>query len=469
MGVTGKVKTIFTDKEKTEAIFPRTKVSAVSDDNGVGLNALLTNMLYAGSGNGAVSTIPVNADTLDGRLAADYATQSFVSTEIAKAQLASADGNVTINSIQSDWSQGNPDALDYVKNRTHYDQETVVLFENNAVVFEYDSVESFASINTSSLVAGKTYEIAVDGVTTQMECPSSGRLQLGVDVDGLGGVYDMELDCSSGLLFCSCIAGWTDEPHTHSIKISEKRSLKQLDEKFIPNTIARVANNAGAHNTIYRGKYLGDNITQEQFAAMTNGTFEDLFIGDYWTIGGINFRIAAFDYYYGTGGGDPLQKHHAVLVPDSVSALFPGIQMNATATTTGGYLGSVMRQNNLDYAYKLIQGFLGDHLILHKNYFSEDNAGNGHWTEGTLELMTEQNVYGSSIFADKTKNCLRTIDNTQYPLFRYRPDLICDPNCNYWLRDIVSDTEFAQVCRFGNCDKASAEEYLGVRFAFLVG
>ena len=82
--------------------------------------------------------------------------------------------------------------------------------------------------------------------------------------------------------------------------------------------------------------------------------------------------------------------------------------------------------------------------------------------------MTEQNVYGSSVYADKTKNSLRTIDCTQYPLFRYRPDLICDPNINYWLRDIASDSEFSMVCRFGNCDKATADQFLGVRFAFCI-
>lgn len=41
MSITGKIKTLFSDKNKTEALFPRTKVSAVSDDNGVGLNVLL--------------------------------------------------------------------------------------------------------------------------------------------------------------------------------------------------------------------------------------------------------------------------------------------------------------------------------------------------------------------------------------------------------------------------------------------
>lgn len=41
MSITGKIKTLFSDKNKTEVLFPRTKVSAVSDDNGVGLNVLL--------------------------------------------------------------------------------------------------------------------------------------------------------------------------------------------------------------------------------------------------------------------------------------------------------------------------------------------------------------------------------------------------------------------------------------------
>ena len=41
MSIVGKIKTLFSDKDKTEALFPRTKVSAVSDDNGVALSVLL--------------------------------------------------------------------------------------------------------------------------------------------------------------------------------------------------------------------------------------------------------------------------------------------------------------------------------------------------------------------------------------------------------------------------------------------
>ena len=41
MSITGKIKTLFADSAKTQALFPRTKTSAVSNDEGVGLDALL--------------------------------------------------------------------------------------------------------------------------------------------------------------------------------------------------------------------------------------------------------------------------------------------------------------------------------------------------------------------------------------------------------------------------------------------
>ena len=53
--------------------------------------------------------------------------------------------------------------------------------------------------------------------------------------------------------------------------------------------------NDGAHNAVYRGKFLGNTVTAAQYAAIKAGTFDDLYIGDYWTIGGVNYRIAAFD------------------------------------------------------------------------------------------------------------------------------------------------------------------------------
>lgn len=44
MALTGKIMDFFEDKAMTVPAFPRTKVKAVSDDNGVGLDALLENI-----------------------------------------------------------------------------------------------------------------------------------------------------------------------------------------------------------------------------------------------------------------------------------------------------------------------------------------------------------------------------------------------------------------------------------------
>lgn len=44
MSIKGKIKTLFSDKDKAEALFPRTKTSAVSDDNNIDLNTLLDNI-----------------------------------------------------------------------------------------------------------------------------------------------------------------------------------------------------------------------------------------------------------------------------------------------------------------------------------------------------------------------------------------------------------------------------------------
>ena len=134
--------------------------------------------------------------------------------------------------------------------------------------------------------------------------------------------------------------------------------------------------------------------------------------------------------------------------------------MEDTATTANGYMLTKMRSFFLGYAYTLISAFLGDHLLEHRQYVTSNNYGEGGWTGSTLELMTEQNVYGGLAFSsDATYMTLnhRTIDNSQYPLFRYRPDLIRDPTTNYWLRNFANDYEFSMVCTYGNCDKASAD------------
>lgn len=205
-----------------------------------------------------------------------------------------------------------------------------------------------------------------------------------------------------------------------------------------------LADNAGAHNAIYRGANLGSAVTASQWAAIQAGTFEDLFIGDFWEIGGVNWRIASFDYYLASDMPD----HHVVIVPDS--ALYTAV-MNDTSTTTGGYAGSQMRTTNLEQAKTTINNAFGsDHILTFAeplvNAVSSGLPSGISTYECTVELMTERQVYGSPIFSgcpwgSSTVPALNTKDRTQFPLFALNPHLA--GVSWYWMRDIVSDSNFA--------------------------
>ena len=233
------------------------------------------------------------------------------------------------------------------------------------------------------------------------------------------------------------------------------------------------ASGAGAQNAIYRGKYLGASVTAEQYAAIAAGTFDDLYIGDYWTIGGVNYRIAAFDYYYRSGDNIDITTHHVTLVPDT--ALYSHV-MNDTNTTEGGYIGSKMKTSGLDQAVTTINNAFGSaHILTRRELFtnavSNGKPSGGSWYDSTVDLMTEQNVYGSRFFAPapdgKTIPYQYVVDKSQYPLFAFRPDLISNRTW-YWLRDVASASGFAFVHATGHAYYFNASADNGVRPAFSI-
>lgn len=73
MAIEGKVRTLYTDKTQQEAIFPTTKVSAVTDNEGNGLNTLLEHIAYVDPMDMESAAVLANADTLGGYPASDYA------------------------------------------------------------------------------------------------------------------------------------------------------------------------------------------------------------------------------------------------------------------------------------------------------------------------------------------------------------------------------------------------------------
>lgn len=147
-------------------------------------------------------------------------------------------------------------------------------------------------------------------------------------------------------------------------------------------------------------KNLGSSVTTAQHTAIANGTFEGLHLGDYWSIDGINYRIAAFDYYYNCGDtSDGAYTHHVVCVPDLNMG---NQQMNSTNTTTGGWVGSEMWTTNLATARTKIKSAFGDRILTHRCYqvnaVSNGKPSAGAWIDTDIDLMNEQMVYGGFIF-----------------------------------------------------------------------
>lgn len=234
---------------------------------------------------------------------------------------------------------------------------------------------------------------------------------------------------------------------------------------------AALADNAGAHNGIYRGKYLGAEVTQAQWDAIDAGTFEDLYIGDYWTINNVNWRIAAFDYWLHCGDTE-CTTHHVVIVPDTV--LYNAL-MNTSDTSSGAYVGSKMYTTNLAQAKTTINNAFGSaHVLNHREWFANATS-NGHqsagaWYDSTVDLMNERMVYGCQVFSNAVHGtnipAVYAIDKCQLPLFALAPSFINNLDA-WWLRDVVSASSFADMYGGGNCGYSNASHSeIGVRPAF---
>lgn len=265
----------------------------------------------------------------------------------------------------------------------------------------------------------------------------------------------------------------------------KKITFANFRAKAVEGTEAKIAsllfNNAGAHNAIYRGKSLGSTVTTAQYAAIKAGTFDDLYIGDYWTIGGVNYRIAAFDYYLNSGDTN-CTTHHVVIVPDIClynaqmhNTSSGGWESGAANTTAGGYVGSDMYKSNLEQAKTTIKSAFSGHVLKHRIYLTNavanGRASGGAWCDSEVDLMCEQMVYGSGIFSPVSDGsnvpANYRVEKSQLPLFQHEPSRIC--NCaTWWLRDVITASYFAYVGDYGNATCGSASRSRGVRPAFCI-
>lgn len=256
----------------------------------------------------------------------------------------------------------------------------------------------------------------------------------------------------------------------NGVKVITVENLHKGLQTDIDSVRNVLADGAAAHNCIYRGKNLGTSVTAEQYAAISSGKFTDLYIGDYWVIKGVTYRIAAFDYYYNCGDTN-FTKHHVVIVPDT--SLYKA-QMNTSNVTTGGYTGSAMYKSNLAQAKTTIKAAFGSAHVLTKRELLT-NAVNGNtpsgwaWFDSDVELMNEVQAYGSVAWGAHDGNGYNVASGDgQFPLFMFDRTKLHNRE-DYWLRDVASATYFSLVNGAGRAGNYGASASFGVRPAFCIG
>lgn len=279
----------------------------------------------------------------------------------------------------------------------------------------------------------------------------------------------------------------TEAPDSATLLIHDGNGVKKITVKNLKKDLVDLitahklildkvtASGAAAHNAIYRGKDLGTSITSAQYAAISNGSFDDMYIGDYWTINGRVYRIAAFDYHYNSGDTN-CATHHVVLVPDECIA---NARMNNDHETTGGYVNSAMYKTNMTFVKDTIKSDFPGHVLQYRNRLcnktSGERASGWGWFDSEIELMNEVQVYGTIVWGfsslggtlGSTGGYNTGADDRQLPLFAMNP-LSIHIRESYWLRDVCSAIHFACVHHNGHayCEEAYAS--MGVRPVFSI-
>lgn len=213
------------------------------------------------------------------------------------------------------------------------------------------------------------------------------------------------------------------------------------------------------HRNIFRGKCLGESITDEQLTAIRDGNFDDLYIGDYWEIKGVKYRIADVNYWKNVGypESEKVQKPHILIVPDTV--LGSG-QMHTSNSTYGGYRNSEMKSTRLNNIAKTLPDTFKSLLLTHRMF------SDGAWINASVDLMSEVMVHGTYICTDNSNK--QTSDTQQLALFRLAPELKTI-GVNYWLRNVAGSQTYTLISQYGDASSDMATSTYGVRPVFAVG
>lgn len=196
------------------------------------------------------------------------------------------------------------------------------------------------------------------------------------------------------------------------MKITEYPSITELDDNNVfildgTNGTKKIAKSdltyalfnsiPEMHNQIFRGKNLGSTYTSAQKAAVYNGTFNDLWVGDYWEISGHKWRIVDIDYFMGYDKGYSYNvDHHLVIMPDKLLMM---IEKYCDENTKVAYEKSYANGSGRDaYLNDIIPQTFKQNLFSHAEVLVASVGERGEANRWTQVTNTLQNPTAAQIF-----------------------------------------------------------------------
>lgn len=156
--------------------------------------------------------------------------------ELTDEQKAQARENIGAGGpqVQADWSQGDPTAADYVKNRTHYedltDAEALWTWEAERVSdtelllpVDWDTLNTYGYDLKSVRYAGSAYDAVVRYDTYYGKCT--------LDITGVGSIT-LNPDATGEMTLTG--SGFTEDAYTVEFLSDTGSIIKKLDARFLP-------------------------------------------------------------------------------------------------------------------------------------------------------------------------------------------------------------------------------------------
>lgn len=264
---------------------------------------------------------------------------------------------------------------------------------------------------------------------------------------------------------------------------------------------------AAFHNSVFRGANLKERwgitddkaLADEVYRRIADGSFDDLFVGDYWTATitteygteEVTNVLAGFDVYLNSiYEYDPvnidynlLTRHHAVAVTKKQFAKSHKMHPT-TPIPSDGYFATEMNTTTLPKYAAALNTALNGHIIEVCDAYAYDRDDTLHsanapdmtgvmtsWDYNSdfhakLTLLTERELYGAPAYSSGP--CEVGFETSQLPLFRL------DPSAKiigmwYWLKDTASANCFCGCGNDGYASYNGAHGTGGVRPRFLIG